>query len=100
MSPRPPWRPATRLWPRAGTATPCPRPWVRLTICWPSSRGRAFRHHHHHRQSRVLPHGAPHREIDELRRVVHLADLKAQIEAERDLSTSLALDREPAARAM
>ena len=112
--------------------------------------GGALRHQHHHRQSGILPHGAPHGAIDELRRAVHrrlrrapraagrgwkaqngqqsgdpaklaraliaiasqnppprrfiagadaiagaeqkIADLKAQIEANRELSTSLAFD--------
>ena len=122
-----------------------------------AGRGRAVRHHHHDRQPGILPHRAPHRAIDELRRAVHrrlrraqsdrssssgksqngkqagdpaklaqalitiagqdppprrfiagadaiataeqkVADLKAQIEANRDLSTSLAF-HEPASSA-
>jgi len=38
--------------------------------------------------------------FEELTPEQRLADLKAQIDANRDLSTSLAFDREPAARAM
>ena len=44
-------------------------------------RGRAVRHQHHHRQSGVLPHGAPHGAIDELRRAVHRGLRRAQSEA-------------------
>jgi len=34
-------------------------------------RGRAVWHSHHHRQSRILPHGAPHGAIHKLRGAVH-----------------------------
>ena len=48
-------------------------------------RGRAVRHHHHHRQPGLLPHGAPHGAIDELRRAVHRGLRRAQSEAARVL---------------
>ena len=35
------------------------------------ARGRAVRHRDHHREPGVLPHGAPHGAVDELRRAVH-----------------------------
>jgi hypothetical protein len=71
-----------------------------------AGRSRAVRHHHHRRQPRVLSHGAPHGTIHELRGPSikdagadaiataegKIADLRAQIEAHRDLSTSLAFD--------
>ena len=44
-------------------------------------RARAVRHHHHHRQPGVLPHGAPHGQIDELRRAVYRGLRRTQSEA-------------------
>ena len=48
-------------------------------------RGRAVRHQHHHREPGILPHGAPHRAIDELRRAVHR---RTTTSAERSSSSS------------
>jgi len=48
-------------------------------------RGRTVGHHHHYRQSGVLPHGAPHGAIDELRRAVYRGLRRAQSEAARVL---------------
>jgi hypothetical protein len=48
-------------------------------------RVRAVGHHHHYRQSGVLPRGAPHGAIDELRRAVYRGLRRAQGEAARVL---------------